>query len=413
MGALTSDPGRSVTSPVAPLRDLLEGGLTVSHVVGAPLWLLPPQERAEQAADSLASRAYDVAGLAEEPIRRYACREDLARHSGKVAGVASPILATDCVEKSLPLADLIGLLGRCQWLFVLDHDRVRWIVTRADLQAPAISLVVLAHLTALEAGLRRLVTTHHGDELAGVLTPRQEQSARRIFEEHQRRNVELGFAECLFLRDWLQIVGRSERFRSALGFGARNEFTTFTGSFATVRNDLAHGRSILTGCDPAKAVERFDRIRELTARVWHAAGESDPIWDVYAESVIRKRHPGRAVLAGPRATKAWTYETPVHVVTAWNPDSVPATALSNGTRNQQLEQLLVGQGHSTTPVTGTSLAGDWAEHSVLVEGLSRARAAEIGRQFGQRAIFELDDQQLRVIRCEDGAEIRSRPRVVA
>ena len=92
---------------------------------------------------------------------------------------------------------------------MLDGDRVRWVVTRADLRAPAIGIVVLAFLTVMGLGLRRLVL-HHLSE--GWLSHRSE--SRRIkaeteYGEQRKRNTDIGQEDCLKFPDWIDLAAIS------------------------------------------------------------------------------------------------------------------------------------------------------------------------------------------------------------
>lgn len=73
-------------------------------------------------------------------------------------------------------------------------------------------------------------------------------------------------------------------------------------------------------------------------------------------------------------------------------------------------ELLADRGLDPIAVIGASAEGGWREESFAVSGLDRARACELGHRFGQTAIFKLTEDQLRVLRCPDGAVMRTRGR---
>jgi hypothetical protein len=50
------------------------------------------------------------------------------------------------------------------------------------------------------------------------------------------------------------------------------------------------------------------------------------------------------------------------------------------------------------------------EPTVLIEGWSRGEAIEVGRLFGQRAVFELTEDEVQVVACVDGEVRARRPR---
>src|SRR3546814_8001504 len=97
-------------SPLPSLRALVERTLTVADLVTEPLWTVDRSLPSADAASMLAARDFDVAGVAGEPITRQVTRDLLVRAKGSVGDVAIPILASEAVEQSLPLADLVEIL---------------------------------------------------------------------------------------------------------------------------------------------------------------------------------------------------------------------------------------------------------------------------------------------------------------
>ena len=62
------------------------------------------------------------------------------------------------------------------------------------------------------------------------------------------------------------------------------------------------------------------------------------------------------------------------------------------------------------PAVGSSFDGSHAEQSVLVAGITRADAVDLGRRFHQLAVFELTDDRQMVIPCIEGTPGASTPR---
>jgi hypothetical protein len=76
----------------------------------------------------------------------------------------------------------------------------------------------------------------------------------------------------------------------------------------------------------------------------------------------------------------------VHV-TAVNPGSVMLSAEENQRRQRQLEELASRSAYTWFPGEGVGDDSTWpAEASVLILGISRSHAVQLGRQFGQVAI---------------------------
>ena len=405
------DPDRG-PHPLAPLNVLVERTLTVADLATGPLWTVSADEPAADAAATLAAREFDVAGVTAEPVTHYVTLEDLASTPhGAVRDVARPILAAECVESTLPLADLLELLAERHYVFVLDHHRVRSLVHRADLQAPAIGVVVLAYLTVIETGLRPLVLEELGDGWLEHLTPDRRADVRLLYERKRRHGAQIGYEDCLCFSDWVRLARRCPGVLRALGYDTVRRFERDVGAFTTLRNDLAHGGTILdsAGGDPRRAVERVHRIRALAHRVWDERPVPGSLWDRYAATILVREDTGQA-LTGPGASDALPGATPMHVLTAWNPGSVHRPDEMNRRANDALARVLHRRGVAPTPVVGTSPDGRWSEESLLVGGMRREHAVDLGRRFGQLAIFELTPTELLVVRCADARIVRRTPR---
>lgn len=398
-------------SPLPSLRALVERTMTVADLVTVPLWTVDPSLSAADAASMLAARDFDVAGVAEEPVTRQITRGQLAGVDGLVSDVAHPILASEAVEKSLPLADLVEILRHREFVYVLDHDRVGWLATRSDLQAPAVSVVVLSYLVSIEVALSSLVPCHLGGSWFGALPKARQMQAQQIYAEKVRRNVSTGLEDCLYFNDWMRLAGRSDSLRRALGFETRNAFDRATGAFADLRNDLAHGGTLLDGAAPGAAIERFARIRTFAEQVWDLVEELHERWDLYLATELEMVD-GQP-LTGPSSNTLPGRSAVIHVLTAWNPGSMTRSHDENRAANDELRGLLVRHGHKPLDGIGCSPDRRWCEESLVVSGMTRSAAAELAERFGQHAIFELTRTELLVVRARDARVMRRRARKAA
>lgn len=395
-------------SPLPSLRALVERTVTVADLVTEPLWTVDPTLSSADAASMLAARDFDIAGVAEEPVTRQVSRARLARATGSVGDVALPILASEAVEKSLPLADLVETLRVRGHVYILDNDRVRWLATRADLQAPAVSVVVLSYLVSIEVALTSLVTGHLGGSWFDALPPARKKKVWQIYNEKVRRNVATGLEDCLYFSDWMELAARTPSLWQALGFESRARFTKYTGAFAQLRNDLAHGGTLLDGTTPSAAIERFARVRTFAEQVWDLVEEQHERWDLYLATEL-ETDDGHS-LTGPEGIDLPDVARTTHVLTAWNPGSATRSLDENQAANEELRHLLERHGYEPVPGVGCSPDRRWCEESLVVTGMTRSAAAELAERFGQIAIFELTDDELLVVRARDARVMRRRPR---
>ena len=395
-------------SPLPALRGLAERTVTVADLVAAEIWQIPGVVPVAEALAELDARDFDVAAVANTPIRRFVHREDLREQEGTVADASRPIDASEIVGRALPVADLVSRLGACEHIFVMDEDQIRWLVTRADLQAPAVGMVALAYVIALEAALAELVRAELGDRFVERLPPARQARAEELFALKRQHNAETTLSDCLCMADWLQLVKGSPALRAALGCSTPAELRRLVSGLEQARNDLAHGGTLLDGRSPDDAVDLFARLRRATDVAWSRAESLDERWDAYAATVITDGS-GR-IWAGADAIPLGP--APWHVITAANPDRAVRPDAVNVAANHRLDEVLAGRGLVPVPVLGAAADGTWREQSVAVTGLDRSAACELGHRFGQAGIFELTSGELLVVRCPDGLVMRTRSRAV-
>ena len=114
------------------------------------------------------------------------------------------------------------------------------------------------------------------------------------------------------------------------------------------------------------------------------------------------------VLAGPDPVELVAGST-IHVFTSQDPGAVPQSP----SRNKKLLRQLLAWIHETVPggswmpVTGIDAQSGHFEQGVGVLNWSRSRAVKAGTRWGQLAIYELCDKELRVISCLTDGEASS------
>lgn len=75
-------------------------------------------------------------------------------------------------------------------------------------------------------------------------------------------------------------------------------------------------------------------------------------------------------------------------VTAWNPFSVVTDEATNRAAQARLEAELRAAGHAPVPGCGRDPLGHWpGEPSLLVPGLGRDAALDLGHRYGQHAVL--------------------------
>jgi hypothetical protein len=125
------------------------------------------------------------------------------------------------------------------------------------------------------------------------------------------------------------------------------------------------------------------------------------MWDGFAGAVVRIRLTTGAVVLTPRAegVDAFPFDAPVHIVTAHNPAGVETDEATNERRHRELGRRLAS--HLVVPTVGSAPDGSMAEPGYAVLDVSLEGALEIGREFGQRAIYRWTADSLSIVGTDE------------
>jgi len=134
---------------------------------------------------------------------------------------------------------------------------------------------------------------------------------------------------------------------------------------------------------------------------------TDEDWASYGRAVIDivppHRAPFRLVPDQPGTTGGWPEDLvpPVVVVTAWDPDSVRLQRDDNRLRHQRLASELDRSGLVHWPAVGRDPDSPHFEEGVGVVGLGETGGVDLGRRFGQAAVYVWTPEAWTVVSCTD------------
>jgi hypothetical protein len=108
--------------------------------------------------------------------------------------------------------------------------------------------------------------------------------------------------------------------------------------------------------------------------------------------------PGSSVfLNGPDAISEWPFPGPVHVVTAWYPEGVHLSEHEATDINRQIANDVLSLDGRFVLATGHPSENDLPEPSLVVWGIERDDALDIGRAAHRDAILEIDADEVRLL----------------
>jgi hypothetical protein len=116
-----------------------------------------------------------------------------------------------------------------------------------------------------------------------------------------------------------------------------------------------------------------------------------------------------AVSSSPWPAPIARIRPPITLVTGWNPGGVTASPAANRAANRRLRDTLQARGRPWRAALGRATDGSWAEPGFAVGGLGEREAAALGREWGQLAVYVIDEGEVVVLASDESFRV-ARPR---
>ncbi len=244
-------------------RRLFQQHFTV-HDIAEPLASFDQSVPASEVRSMMEARRYEIAGLRRDGlVVGYVERDSL--DSGVCGDHGQTFEAGQVIDEAAPLAELVLRLREGNRLFVVVFGRVGGIVSRTDLEKPAVRMWLFGMITLIEMRFVTLIETL-GDESAwrGLLSEKRIEKAEWLKGERERRNAQITLLDCLQFADKAQIIAKCPELRARTRFESRRQVEQISRQLEQLRNHLAHSQEITeTSWDMIVALaENLDRVLE-------------------------------------------------------------------------------------------------------------------------------------------------------
>ena len=370
-------------NPIPALQALVDSAVKVADLEVDPLFLVPTSVPRVDLKARMEARGFDVAGLDSKGTGRadgFVTLADLNRDV-PLWKLHRPILASEAAEKSMTLGMLLRLLRDREFIFILDEDHVQHVVTRADIARPAVNLVSLSYLLSLERGLVQLASLHLGPGWFRKLPEDRQKKAEELYGKKRDHNAEMGLEECLYFDDAMTLALAEPTMVSELG--------TTTGTFNTqkqnlnrIRNDVAHGGTLLDALSPQEALESFEFLRRITERAWELLESIDP-GEAFS-SLVPVQHDERA--------EGWA-------ITAWNPDGLTRPDRENWLSQRRMVQQLDADNIRFTRIELRNGKTGYAIPAAILVDADARQTKQLAADYGQGHCFLVEGESVTAIRA--------------
>jgi hypothetical protein len=265
---------------LTPVLRIAESALSVAHIAQWELKHAKPNWTVRRARKWLGEQGFDVAPVLDTPRHRYIHVAELPDGVATVDEAARVIDAAHLVSADLGLAAAVALLQTQPWYFVIAGHEIVGVVTRADIQRPAVSMVTLSLILSAEEAMSNIIEQTFGEKWLDRLSPGRRDKVDDRFKARRDADVEISKLQCLMLEDRLYLVGRCTAALEDLEFDSHSQFERWAGRLTKLRNVLAHGNTLLdVARDPGEAIDLFMKTRafaEATSKVAGTTAQSPP-----------------------------------------------------------------------------------------------------------------------------------------
>jgi hypothetical protein len=149
------------------------------------------------------------------------------------------------VSENVSLLTVLLELRDASFLLVTALGSVGGIITRGDIQKPAVRMWLFGIVTIVEIRFAQLIEAHcPGDSWKQFVSEGRQQKAQALLEERRRRHQDPQLIDCLQFSDKGQIIARNEDLRRRTVFATRGQAEEATKRLELLRNNLAHAQDI-------------------------------------------------------------------------------------------------------------------------------------------------------------------------
>lgn len=187
---------------------------------------------------------FDVVGVTHGDGRGaqgYVTRADLMT-SLEIAA-PRPFVQPHLVSETMPIIDLVDVLGTLPRVFVLAGARVEGLVARADLHKPPVRVLLFGMISLLEMHLAYWAAhLYPADAWKAELVAARITAASALWAKRKARGDDITEFDCLQFCDKRDLVLESPQTRASLSLGSKTGGAAFLRAAERLRNDLAHSQ---------------------------------------------------------------------------------------------------------------------------------------------------------------------------
>ena len=236
---------KHVDAQIRALRRLLDTEIRV-EMIAEPLHVVDANDDAAAVRADLEEKGFDECGVRSNGATSgIVSRDELL--SGTVSSHVEIVPLARVADPTTPLWGCLERIERSRSLFILGHDGIDAIVTKADLDKQPARLLMFGLISMIEMVMLGLIRNHYPDGAwVSELSEGRLSQARELLSERSRSDLAIGLDECLQISDKARICQRTPAIAAAWGM-SKTESADLFKSLRIIRDNLAHAQAADSG----------------------------------------------------------------------------------------------------------------------------------------------------------------------
>lgn len=166
------------------------------------------------------------------------------------------------VDIDTPLLNVIAILVHHQFCFVSSMGQVAGVISRNDIQKPAVRMWLFGLITLTEQYMaEQIKLIWPNEEWFKFTSSARLAKAKELKEERERRGQKCDLLDCVQLSDKALILIEDPGYMERFGFSSRREAKIAVKEVESLRNNLAHGQDIVS-YDWPQIIRMTSRVNE-------------------------------------------------------------------------------------------------------------------------------------------------------
>jgi hypothetical protein len=233
-----------IAIPVSALR-VFERAFTALDIA-EPLLSFDSNRQADEVFASMIEARVGVAGVRRDGILwGYVDATSLLR-GGWCEDCRREFASSEVLSAASSFTEVIEVLTRHDWCFVTTLGTVIGVISRIDMQKPAVRMWLFGIITVVEIEFTERVRRRWPEDAwTGLVSAQRLEKARQLRAERERRKDYCELVECLQLSDKIDILMSEPAELAILGIPTANAAKRVSKQIESLRNSLAHAQGFV------------------------------------------------------------------------------------------------------------------------------------------------------------------------